>query len=66
MFEDEHAKSMDFGPGETYKVYISYFLGQQDDTNTDTRNKVFGGEVDGSGQPIFKDIYINKLKGVYD
>ena len=65
MFEEKVFSSMDFEPGFTYDMYISYFVGRPFSTTLDEKNRVFAGEVDGT-RPVFKEILINKLKGVLE
>jgi len=73
MLEDDAEEVMDFGPGEEYEVYISYFLGKPDSTDDTDASRAWGGELvpipDDPAAPkmaAFKKIYVNKLKGVYD
>jgi hypothetical protein len=43
-------------------VYVSYFLGNPGSTEV-TSEHVFGSEVGGTDEPVFKKIYINTLDG---
>ena len=61
MFEDDAYNSMDFEPGHTYLVYLSYFLGRPDSTDAASSSRIFGGEIDEQGKPIFQKIFINRL-----
>lgn len=62
MYEVKSENSMDFVYGQEYEVFISYFLTNPGD-NTPSTSQPWGSEVDGDKEPVFKKIYINKLKG---
>ena len=65
MFEEDVYNSMDFEPGATYSFYMSYYLGRPDGKDTN-KYRTFAGELNDKGEPVFRKLYINTLKGVLE
>ena len=54
---------MDIELGMTYSMFISYFVGRATSTDLHEIHRIFGGELDDT-KPLFRKIYINRLKGI--
>ena len=61
MTEENNPNSLDLEPGDTYQVYISYYLGKNVDTDGTRTSKLVVGEHDGI-KPIFKEMVLNLIK----
>ena len=66
MHEDNE-NSIDLVPGETYEIFISYFLYKTNTSISLVKSFVKGEEAPGAGnKPLFKKLILNKLEGTYD
>ena len=63
---------MDFEPGQTYQVYLSYYVGKDKDSSSNLIKRFYGDDgekVSGSGssqinEPLFQKMLINNVAGL--